>query len=143
MVRKAVTVKFAGIDRYIPSTVLSISVEKYRRTSGCVYSGFLSVCSAGHLWHRSRRDIDCGEACELHNNGNPFTRGYHIRSGLTRLHRLKPYRKTTIIKLIQNIKILYVINVKRRKRGEFERGKGVFFAGFFAFPLSISNSLRK
>ena len=48
MVRKAVTVKFAGIDRYIPSTVLSISVEKYRRTSGSIYTvGFCSSVVPG------------------------------------------------------------------------------------------------
>lgn len=37
-------------------------------------------------------------------NGNPLQGVTISYSGLTRLHRLKPYRKADISKLIQNIK---------------------------------------
>lgn len=67
-------------------------------------------------------------------NGNPLQGVTISYSGLTRLHRLKPYRKADTSKLIQNIKFLCVINAKRRKRGEFERGKGVFLLVFLLSP---------
>ena len=134
MVRKAVTVKFAVESKRSASTVLNVSVKNIGGQVAVFTAGFCLSTVLGTCSIEVGKTLIVARLANCINNGNPLQGVTISYNGLTRLHRLKPYRKTAIIKLIQNIKFLCVINVKRRKRGEFERGKGVFLLVFLLFP---------
>lgn len=73
MVRKAVTVKFAGAGRYVPSTVLSISVEKYRRTSDSINAvGFCSSVVPGTCGTEAGETLTVARLANCIGNGNPY-----------------------------------------------------------------------
>lgn len=134
MVRKAVTVKFAVGSKRLASAVLNVSVKNIGGQVAVFTAGFCLSTVLGTCSIEVGKTLIVARLANCIVNGNPLQGVTISYNGLTRLHRLKPYRKADTSKLIQNIKFLCVINAKRRKRGEFERGKGVFLLVFLLFP---------